>query len=202
MLAGFDPFMPISDDGLISKSEAAILLEVTPARISQLLPHFELYGEGKHAKLRYGDVIKFRDSGAIRRQTKSFRSGKRPASSAPPAQEKPVKSKKYLNDYTELDDFLNGDETPVERLRIGVEFEKYRKLQVERLAVEEKYVSIDDVTPTWSRTMAAINRNVMGIPSRLKADNPELALDVVDQIERLCREALHNAAGELSQDGD
>lgn len=194
--------MAISDDDLVSKSEAAILLGVTSARVSQLLHHFTLHGEGRKAKLRYGDVIKFRDSGIVKSQGQMLRSG-RTKKTVPQPINKSNESPKVEKDYQNLEDFLDStDITGYERLRVGIEFEKYRKLQVERFAVEERYVSIDDITPAWSRTLAAINRNVMGIYSRLKADNPELPLEIVEQVEQLCREALHNAVGELTDDAD
>jgi len=94
--------------------------------------------------------------------------------------------------------FLNDDGSyNMERCRAWGEFEKARKLQVERMAAEGKYVAVADVAPVWSRVFVSINRGIMGIANRVKADHPDLDVSVVNQIEYLCREALKAVSEEV-----
>lgn len=86
----------------------------------------------------------------------------------------------------------------INQAKAWAELERARKLQVERLATEGKYMEADKVAPAWERALGAINRGVMGIGSRLKADRPELSLDVIDLVEMLCREALEKASVEIT----
>jgi len=87
----------------------------------------------------------------------------------------------------------------INQAKAWAELERARKLQVERLATEGKYMEVEKVAPAWERAMGAINRGVMGIGSRLKADRPELPLDVIDLVEALCREALEKASMEIAE---
>lgn len=113
----------------------------------------------------------------------------------PPPTEKQVPS--GLEEYAE---FLNQDGSfNMERCRSWAEFEKARKLQVERLAAEGKYVQESEIAPAWQKTLISINRSVMAIPNRMKADNPDMTLNEVAQLEKLCREALKTAAAEVEE---
>jgi hypothetical protein len=121
---------------------------------------------------------------------------------APPAApQKPTPRKLPTSPKLGDDDFsqfLNDDGSyNMERCRAWGEFEKARKLQVERMAAEGKYVAVADVSPVWSRVFVSINRNIMGIANRVKSDNPDLELSVVNQIEYLCREALKAVSEEV-----
>lgn len=77
------------------------------------------------------------------------------------------------------------------------ELERARKLQVERLKAEGEVIARSEIEPAWARALVSINRSVMGIASRLKSDNADLPLDIIEQVERLCREALNAASAEL-----
>lgn len=119
----------------------------------------------------------------------------------PPILEKPA-PRARIGRFSAPDDdfsqFLNDDGSyNMERCRAWGEFEKARKLQVERMAAEGKYVAVADVAPVWSRVFVSINRNIMGIANRVKADNPDLDIGVVNQIEYLCREALKAVSEEV-----
>jgi hypothetical protein len=208
-------FQVLDPEDLVSKSEAALLLEISPSRLSQYIGEGFLIpvGDGMRAKLKYGDVIDFKNSGKIKRQTKSFRSGspggnpikdrvvfKENKEPPPPL---PPRSKKLSEERTNLEDFRNSDGGwDIELLRVSAEFEKFRKLQVERLAEEGRYLEVTDVEPAWARALASINQYVMTIPSRLKSDNPEISLEVIEQLEVLCRDVLKSAAGELKKDAN
>jgi hypothetical protein len=113
----------------------------------------------------------------------------------PPPSEKQVPA--GLEEFSE---FLNQDGSfNMERCRSWAEFEKARKLQVERLAAEGKYVQESEIAPAWQKTLISINRSVMAIPNRMKADNPDMTLNEVAQLEKLCREALKTAAAEVQE---
>jgi hypothetical protein len=119
----------------------------------------------------------------------------------PPAQAEPA-SRARIGRISAADDdfsqFLNEDGSyNMERCRAWGEFEKARKLQVERMAAEGKYVAVADVSPVWSRVFVSINRNIMGIANRVKSDNPDLDIGIVNQIEYLCREALKAVSEEV-----
>lgn len=120
---------------------------------------------------------------------------------SPPIQVKPTPRARIGRVNAADDDFsqfLNDDGSyNMERCRAWGEFEKARKLQVERMAAEGKYVAVADVSPVWSRVFVSINRNIMGIANRVKSDNPDLDVGIVNQIEYLCREALKAVSEEV-----
>ena len=120
-----------------------------------------------------------------------------PARSAPSSPRKGIG--KVRTEDEDFSAFLNDDGSyNMERCRAWGEFEKARKLQVERMAAEGKYVAVADVSPVWSRVFVSINRGIMGIANRVKADNPELDVAVVNQIEYLCRETLKAVSAEIA----
>jgi hypothetical protein len=77
------------------------------------------------------------------------------------------------------------------------ELEKARKLQVERLAAEGEYVRVSDIKPTWEKAFLAIQRGLMGVPSKVKAENPEASFELIDCIRNECRDVLHKAFSDL-----
>ena len=79
------------------------------------------------------------------------------------------------------------------RCRAWQEFEKARKLQTERYAVEGKYVEVAKVQPAIERAMQTIRKGVMAIESRMKAVYPDMPRGQSETLERLCREALEKA---------
>lgn len=100
--------------------------------------------------------------------------------------------KKKASEVTE-DDFnlfdYDGRIDPAQ-CRAWQEFEKAKKLQIERLATEGKYVEVDEVKPAVDRAMATIRKGVMAIPTKLKAVCHDLTLEQQSVLDRLCREAL------------
>lgn len=100
--------------------------------------------------------------------------------------------KKRASEVTE-DDFnlfdYDGRIDPAQ-CRAWQEFEKAKKLQIERLATEGRYVEVEQVKPAVDRAMATIRKGVMGIPTKLKAVCHDLTIEQQSVLERLCREAL------------
>jgi len=82
----------------------------------------------------------------------------------------------------------------INQARAWKELEAARRLQIQRLADEEKYMHVEKVRPEWEKACQTINRSVMGIASRLKADRPETPLDTIEFVRRLCRDALEKAS--------
>ena len=82
------------------------------------------------------------------------------------------------------------------------EFEKSRKLNIERLALEGQYVLAAEVGPRFERAMLTIQKGVLAAPSRLKALEPEISQSVLDSLERLLREALEKAVDDSTEDGN
>ncbi len=103
--------------------------------------------------------------------------------------------KKTASEVTEDDFNLFDYEGKIDpaQCKAWQEFEKAKRLQVERLAVEGKYVEIDEIKPAVDRAMATIQKGVMGIPTKLKAVCHDLSMEQQSVLERLCREALEKA---------
>lgn len=123
----------------------------------------------------------------------------------PPAQRSRVIAvpTKKVADLTE-DDFnlfdTNGNLDMV-ACRAWGEFEKSRKLNIERLALEGEYVLASEVGPRFERAMLTIQKGVLATPSRLKALEPEISQSTLDTLDRLLREALEKAVSD-SIDGN
>lgn len=77
------------------------------------------------------------------------------------------------------------------------ELEKARKLQVERLAAEGQYVRISTIQPVWEKAFLSVSRSLMGVPSKIKSDFPDMSFEMVDAIRRECRSCLEKAFHEI-----
>jgi len=202
----------INQTVLISYAEAAARAGYNKTRISQLVSQGYLTAtvdkEDSRKKLIDSDQLdRFIANPPVRQRV--TRTGIRNANKLPPlepggtaapppnkpASRPPSRSSLPDDDFSQ---FLNEDGSyNMERCRAWGEFEKARKLQVERMAAEGKYVAVADVAPVWSRVFVSINRGIIGIANRVKADNPDLDISVVNQIEYLCREALKAVSEEV-----
>ena len=112
-------------------------------------------------------------------------------------------NKKKIADLTEEDFDLFDSRGRLDALacRAWGEFEKSRKLNIERLALEGEYVLAAEVGPRFERAMLTIQKGVLATPSRLKALQPDLPQSALDSLERLLREALEKAVSD-SIDGN
>lgn len=197
---------------LISKTEAALILGVSQARISQYLKEGKLeVVEDENGKDRINKEVLERFKALNPMQPRAPRQPK-PEVPKPPAAPKPVeqrmmpRNRRREREQTILPD--RAGEIPdgivledglfnINQAKAWGELERARKLQVERLAAEGKYMEVDKVKPTWERALIAIKRGVMAIPSRIKADNPDIPIEVYEELDKLCRETLETAAKEL-----
>ena len=102
---------------------------------------------------------------------------------------------KKVADLTEEDFNLfdvNGNLDMV-ACRAWGEFEKSRKLNIERLALEGEYVKASEVGPAFEKAMLTIRKGVLATPSRLRSIEPEMSQSQLDSLDRLLREALDKA---------
>lgn len=133
-----------------------------------------------------------------------------PNSTAPPERRKPGRPRtrpepppattvprKRIADITEddIELFDKNGRLDVVSCRAWAEFEKARKLNVERLATEGRYVEAAPIKAKIEATMLTIRKGILATPSRWKAIHPEATQAQVDSMERLLREALEKGAG-------
>ena len=199
---------------LVSKGEAARILGVTPSRVSQYLKEGKLevvVDERGYDRIDCATLERFKALNPM--QPRAPRSDSQKAAGAAPAKPRPAPTAGVpprppdrrkergilperagqLPDGIVLEDGLFN----INQAKAWGELERARRLQVERLAAEGKYMEVDKIKPTWERALVAIKRGVMAIPSRIKADNSELPIEIYEELEKLCRETLETAAKEL-----
>lgn len=105
---------------------------------------------------------------------------------------------KKISELTE-EDFNLFDESgrlDMVACRAWGEFEKSRKLNIERLALEGEYVKAAEVGPAFEKAMLTIRKGVLATPSRFRALEPEITQRQLDSLERLLREALDKVVNE------
>lgn len=188
---------------LLSQVEAAKLIDRDPSKINKWCQEKLLkvhYLPGKRRGLVDSeDVLKLRDQLELG------------AKFTPAAKMKPIeptntaeldssrsqapREKKKIADLTEDDfDLFNSQgKLDAVQCRAWGEFEKSRKLSIERLALEGQYVLAAEVGPRFERAMLTIQKGVLATSSRLKALQPDLPQSVLDSLDRLLREALEKA---------
>lgn len=204
--------------GLIRQAEAARRLEVSPPRVSVLIRDGELPVHVKDGvkMLDEDDVDRMRSViESRRRRTRADRlqpiepepapspptlGPKRPGrprkDAVPPPPPLPL-PKKRIADVTEddIDLFDSRGRLDINACRAWAEFEKARKLNVERCVTEGLYVEAAPIAAKIETAMLTINKGILATPSRWKAIHPEATQEQVDSMERLLREALEKAAG-------
>jgi hypothetical protein len=186
---------------LISKSEAARRLGRDPAKITKLIKDGKLRTfkpMGQREQVDEDDVERIRidlklgekfTPNTMRPIEPDNSGAERNARSTVPA------NKKKIADLTEEDLNLFDSKGSLDAIacRAWGEFEKSRKLNIERLALEGEYVLAAEVGPRFERAMLTIQKGVLATPSRLKALQPDLSQAVLDSLDRLLREALEKA---------
>jgi len=208
--------------GLIIKAEASRRMGVTAGRITQLITENKLrtyQGPNGKEMVDEDEVERIketlcskagrpRDLKVIEPVPSTYVHPTAPLAAPPPPP--PVQRSrviavpnKSISDLTE-DDFnlfdTNGNLDMV-ACRAWGEFEKSRKLNIERLALEGQYVLAAEVGPQFQSAMLTINKGVLAAPSRLKALHPDLSQSVLDSLDKLLREALEKAVKD-STDGN
>ena len=188
---------------LISQVEAAKLIDRDPSKINkwcqeQLLKIHYLPGK-RRGLVDSDEVLRLRDQlelGAKFTPAAKMKPIEPMDSSAPDGlRSQAPTEKKKIADLTEddFDLFNNQGKLDAVQCRAWGEFEKSRKLNIERLALEGEYVLAAEVGPRFERAMLTIQKGVLAAPSRLKALEPDISQSVLDSLERLLREALEKA---------
>ena len=186
---------------LISKGEAAKRLDRDPAKITKLIKDGKLRTykpAGQREQVDEDDVERIRidlqlgakfTPGTMRPIEPNDLEAERNARSTVPA------NKKKIADLTEEDLNLFDSKGNLDAIacRAWGEFEKSRKLQIERLALEGEYVLAAEVGPRFERAMLTIQKGVLATRNRLEALHPGLPRPVLDSLDRLLREALEKA---------
>ena len=186
---------------LISKGEAAKRLGRDPAKITKLIKDGKLRTYkpvGQREQVDEDDVEKIRID--LQLGAKFTPNSMRPIEPSDPHAEASTRAevpanKKKIADLTEEDFDLFDTRGRLDAVacRAWGEFEKSRKLNIERLALEGQYVLAAEVGPRFERAMLTIQKGVLATPSRLKALQPDLPQSALDSLERLLREALEKA---------
>ena len=186
---------------LISKSEAAKRLGRDPAKITKLIKDGKLRTYkpvGQREQVDEEEVERVRIE--LELGSKFTPNVMRPIEPGDPDAEAQASSqvpanKKKIADLTEedIDLFDTRGRLDAVACRAWGEFEKSRKLNIERLALEGEYVLAAEVGPRFERAMLTIQKGVLATPSRLKALEPEIGQSTLNSLERLLREALEKA---------
>ena len=194
---------------LISKTEAAKRLGRNLSKISKLIHSGDLrtyhpHGQREQVDEEEVERVRIKLKLGEKYNPKPMEPIEPDASVAPPPAglQAPTVHKK-IADLTEddFDLFDSRGRLDAVACRAWGEFEKSRKLNIERLALEGQYVLAADVGPRFERAMLTIQKGVLAAPSRLKALQPDLTQSVLDSLERLLREALEKAVSD-SIDGN
>jgi excisionase family DNA binding protein len=186
---------------LISKGEAAKRLGRDPAKITKLIKDGKLRTykpQGQREQVDEEEVERVRIE--LELGAKFTPNGMRPIEPGDPDAEASARAevpanKKKIADLTEEDFDLFDTRGRLDAVacRAWGEFEKSRKLNIERLALEGEYVLAAEVGPRFERAMLTIQKGVLATPSRLKALEPEISQSILNSLERLLREALEKA---------
>jgi hypothetical protein len=186
---------------LISKGEAARRLGRDPAKITKLIKDGKLRTfkpMGQREQVDEDDVERIRID--LKLGEKYTPNTMRPIEPDNPEAERDARSsvpanKKKIADLTEDDfDLFNSQgKLDAVQCRAWGEFEKSRKLNIERLALEGEYVLASEVGPRFERAMLTIQKGVLATRNRLEALHPGLPRPVLDSLDRLLREALEKA---------
>ena len=186
---------------LISKGEAAKRLGRDPAKITKLIKDGKLRTfkpMGQREQVDEDDVERIRID--LELGAKFTPNTMRPIEPDDPGAERDARSsvpvnKKKIADLTEDDfDLFNSQgKLDAVQCRAWGEFEKSRKLNIERLALEGEYVLASEVGPRFERAMLTIQKGVLATRNRLEALHSGLPQPVLDSLDRLLREALEKA---------
>lgn len=189
---------------LISKGEAAKRLGRDPAKITKLIKDGKLRTykpQGQREQVDEEEVERVRIE--LELGAKFTPNAMRPIEPGDSDTDAPLRSevpanKKKIADLTEEDFDLFDTRGRLDAVacRAWGEFEKSRKLNIERLALEGQYVLAAEVGPRFERAMLTIQKGVLATPSRLKALEPDIGQSVLNSLERLLREALEKAVND------
>ena len=164
---------------LISKSEAATVLGVSPAAITHAIKKGRIVPVQRDGK-------EWIDGETLREQWGNARSRMRNVNSRVPKPGcvgdvgKVSKAQEDLPDYNES--------------RARTEWLKAELMELERAEKEGELVRADEVSKTWGDLVAITRTKMMAVPSKAKQRIPEIPADAFVALEEIVREALEDLA--------
>ena len=160
---------------LISKSEAATVLGVSPAAVTHAIKKGRIVPVQRDGK-------EWIDGETLREQWGNARSRMRNVNSRVPKAEPKtaVRTAEDLPDYNES--------------RARTEWLKAELMELERAEKEGELVRADEVSKAWCDLVAITRTKVMAVPSKAKQRIPEIPADAFVALEEIVREALEDLA--------
>jgi phage terminase Nu1 subunit (DNA packaging protein) len=160
---------------LISKSEAATVLGVSPAAITHAIKKGRVVPVERDGK-------QWIDGETLREQWGNARSRMRNVNARVPQFEPKavVRAAEDLPDYNES--------------RARTEWLKAELMELERAEKEGELVRADEVSKAWGDLVAITRTKMMAVPSKAKQRIPEIPADAFVALEEIVREALEDLA--------
>ena len=165
---------------LISKSEAATVLGVSPAAITHAIKKGRIVPVQRDGK-------EWIDGETLREQWGNARSRMRNVNSRVPKSEGGVRDLgKITRAPEDLPDYNES--------RARTEWLKAELMELERAEKEGELVRADEVSKTWGDLVAITRTKMMAVPSKAKQRIPEIPADAFVALEEIVREALEDLA--------
>lgn len=160
---------------LISKSEAATVLGVSPAAITHAIKKGRIVPVDRDGK-------EWINGETLREQWGNARSRMRNVNSrvSKPEPKTVVRTAEDLPDYNES--------------RARTEWLKAELMELERAEKEGELVRADEVSKAWGDLVAITRTKIMAVPSKAKQRIPEIPADAFVALEEIVREALEDLA--------
>ena len=164
---------------LISKSEAATVLGVSPAAITHAIKKGRIVPVQRDGK-------EWIDGQTLREQWGNARSRMRNVNSRVPKPGAVGDVGKVSRAAEDLPDYNES--------RARTEWLKAELMELERAEKEGELVRADEVSKTWGDLVAITRTKMMAVPSKAKQRIPEIPADAFVALEEIVREALEDLA--------
>jgi phage terminase Nu1 subunit (DNA packaging protein) len=161
---------------LISKSEAATVLGVSPAAVTHAIKKGRIVPVERNGK-------EWIDGETLREQWGNARSRMRNVNSRVP---KPGDVGKVSRAAEDLPDYNES--------RARTEWLRAELMELERAEKEGELVRADEVSKAWGDLVAITRTKMMAVPSKAKQRIPEIPADAFVALEEIVREALEDLA--------
>ena len=164
---------------LISKSEAATVLGVSPAAITHAIKKGRIVPVQRDGK-------EWIDGETLREQWGNARSRMRNVNSRVPKPRGVGDVGKVSRAAEDLPDYNES--------RARTEWLKAELMELERAEKEGELVRADEVSKAWGDLVAITRTKMMAVPSKAKQRIPEIPADAFVALEEIVREALEDLA--------
>ena len=164
---------------LISKSEAATVLGVSPAAITHAIKKGRIVPVQRDGK-------EWINGETLREQWGNARSRMRNVNSRVPKPGSVVDVGKVSRAAEDLPDYNES--------RARTEWLRAELMELERAEKEGELVRADEVSKAWGDLVAITRTKMMAVPSKAKQRIPEIPADAFVALEEIVREALEDLA--------